>query len=77
MKLVRVQALKDHEWRAVPRKSGEIYHVDSEDIRFEALLAIGFAKVVDPAASPKSPAEDTRIPSPPARYARRDMRAKR
>lgn len=74
MKLVRVQALKDHEWKTIPRKEGEKYLVDSEDIRFHALITIGLAKLVD---DPVVIAPEPQQPAPTGRYNRRDLRAKR
>jgi len=70
MKLVKVIALKDHEWAKVARHTGEVYEADTEDIRFDALLVTGLAKrVTEP-----TPAVDERHVSLPGRYKRRDMR---
>ncbi len=68
MKLVKVLALRDHEWARAWRHEGEVYVVDSEDIRYDALLAIGFAKYV-------GPVEEVRRPLL-SKYKPRDVRAK-
>lgn len=61
-------ALKDHEWKGIPRAANEIYTIDAEDVRFDALLAMGLAKLVDPIEPESQPA---------GRYNRRDLRPKR
>jgi len=68
MSLVKVIALKDHEWAKVQRHPGDTYVCDTEDDRFNALLVMGLAKYV-------SSVEDLR-PQQPTRYNRRDLRAK-
>jgi hypothetical protein len=71
MKTVQVIALRDHEWAGEPRKLGETYEVDPSDVRFDALITIGHAKIAD--VQPSAP-----NPEPPSkgRYQRRDLRAK-
>lgn len=64
MKLVKVIALKDHEWAKVSRHTGDIYEADQDDERFYALLTMGLAKYHH---------EESRV-TLPGRYKRRDMR---
>jgi hypothetical protein len=68
-KKVQVIALKDHDWAGQPRKTGETYEVDPNDVRFDALLSLKLATLVD---------EKVHLEEPPAKrkYNRRDMTAK-
>jgi hypothetical protein len=67
-KKVQVIALKDHDWAGQPRKTGETYEVDPNDVRFDALLSLKLAEL----------ATETQLEEPPAKrkYNRRDMTAK-
>lgn len=62
MNPVQVIALKDHEWNYIPRKIGERYEVDSEDVRFDAMLALGLAEVIPDDIHPDSGTPDPRPP---------------
>lgn len=65
-KTVQVIALKSHEWAKKFRKAGEVYDVDPTDDRFDALLKLGLAEIVQ--SEPADP--------PKGRYQRRDLRAR-
>ncbi len=64
---IKVIALRDHEWAGKPRKLGEVYEADPSDVRFDALLKIGHAKLAE--AEPEAPTAE-----PKGRYKRRDLR---
>lgn len=75
MKLVKVIALKDHEWAKVAHHPGDVYFADAEDDRFHALLTMGLARRID---VEERRVEEPRVEEPriitPGRYKRRDMR---
>lgn len=72
---IQVIALKDHEWKAKPRKADETYEIDTDDPRFNAAVQLGLVRL------PNHPEVETRAIDNPVdpqsgKYKRRDMRAK-
>jgi hypothetical protein len=66
---IKVVALHAHEWAKTPHQPHDRYEADTEDPRFDALLKLGLAKVVEE--------EYVTAPVPRAEYRRRDMKAGR